>query len=185
LSLGGVVAFEMSRQLEAAGQTVGFLAILDVPAPASRQILSDDDLVLMLDFAEGMGVSPERISLRQEQALKMSVRERLIYVIEQGQLEGVVPTDLTLATAERLWEVFQENVRSVMIYPGGSYSGKITLFRTAATAAYFSKDSSMGWGKLAAGGVQIEDLPGTHHSIVRKPHVQILASLLNAHLREA
>jgi thioesterase domain-containing protein/acyl carrier protein len=185
LSLGGVVAFEMCRQLEAAGQKVSLLAILDVPAPGTREILDDDDLVLMLDFAEGMGLSPKNISLPREQALKMSVHERLAYVIEQGQLEGVVPTDLTFATAERLWEVFQENVRALMVYRGGSYDGKITLFRTATTSSYYNEDASMGWGEIAAGGVEIEDLPGTHHSIVRKPHVQTLASLLNAHLREA
>jgi amino acid adenylation domain-containing protein len=185
LSLGGVVAFEMGRQLEAAGQKVSLLAILDVPAPGTREILDDDDLVLMLDFAEGMGLSPENISLPREQALKMSVQERLAYVIEQGQLEGVVPTDLTFATAERLWEVFQENLQAVMVYRGGSYGGKVTLFRTAATATYFSEDHTMGWEELADGGVQVEDVPGTHNTMVRTPHVKTLASRLSTHLREA
>jgi amino acid adenylation domain-containing protein len=185
LSLGGVVAFEMSRQLEDAGQKVSFLAVLDVPAPGAMEIFDDDDLMLMLDFAEGMGLSPESISLPREQALKMSVPERLAYVIKQGQQEGVVPMEITFATVEWLWKVFQENVRAVMVYRGGSYGGKLTLFRTAATCAYFSEDHTMGWGELADGGVQVEDVPGTHNTMVRTPHVETLASRLSAHLREA
>jgi thioesterase domain-containing protein/acyl carrier protein len=185
LSLGGVVAFEMSRQLEDAGQKVSLLAILDVPAPGILQEFEDDDLLLMLDFAQDMGLLPGSISLSQQQALKMSVRERLEYVIEQGQREGVVPEDITLVTAERLWEVFRENVRAVTAYRGGSYGGKVTLFSTAGTAAEFSADETMGWGSLAAGGVQVEEVPGTHYTMVRTPHVEMLASRLSAHLREA
>jgi thioesterase domain-containing protein len=186
LSLGGVVAFEMSRQLEDAGQEVSLLAIIDAPAPRVMKKLPADDLFLMLDFAEVMGVVPASISLSQEEALQMSVRERLAYVLDQGQREGAMPLEITLATIERLWEVFQENVRALMVYGGGNYEGKATLFRTADTAAiYSSEGNGMGWEELVTGGVQVEELPGTHYTIVQKPHVGILASRLRAHLHEA
>jgi thioesterase domain-containing protein len=184
LSLGGVVAFEMSRQLEHAGQKVSLLAIIDAPAPRVMKSLSADDLLLMLDFAEVMGLMPESISLSQEEALQMSVRERLAYVLEQGQREGAMPLEITLATIERLWDVFQENVRALMVYGGGDYGGTATLFTTADTAVSFSSDGqSMGWEKLVTGGVQVEELPGAHHTIVQKPYVGILANRLRAHLR--
>ena len=185
LSLGGVVAFEMSRQLEKAGQKVSLLAIIDTPAPGVMKVLPPDDLLLMVDFAEVMGVLPS-ISLSQEQALQMSVRERLAYVLEQVQREGAMPPEITLATIERLWEVFQKNLRALMAYGGGNYGGTATLFKTADSAVVYSdQGDAMAWQGFITGGVQVEELPGTHHTIVKKPHVGALASRLRAHLREA
>ena len=97
-----------------------------------------------------------------------------------------MPPEITLAGVERLWEVFQKNVRALMVYSGGNYGGKATLFKTAETSfIYSSEGNAMGWEELITGGVQAEDLPGTHHTIVKKPHVEVLASRLRTHLDEA
>jgi thioesterase domain-containing protein len=186
LSLGGVVAFEMCRQLENAGQEVGLLAIIDAPAPHVMKTLPADELLLMVDFAEVMGVLPESINLLPEEALQMSVRERLAHVLEQAQREGTVPSEITLTAIERLWEVFQENVQALMVYDGGNYGGTATLFKTAQTSLTYSREgNAMGWEELVTGGVQVEELPGTHHTIVRQPHLALLASRLHAHLEES
>ena len=186
LSLGGVVAFEMSRQLENAGEKVSLLTIIDTPAPHVMQKLAIDDLLLMLDFAEVMGLLPENIGLSKEEALQMSVHERLAHVLERGQREGAIPSEISLATIEQLWEVFRKNVQALMVYAAGNYSGNATLFKTAETSAVYSRESNaMGWEELITGGLEVEELPGTHQSIVRNPYVEVLASRLRAHLSEA
>ena len=186
LSLGGVVAFEMSRQLENAREKVSLLTIIDTPAPHVMQKLAIDDLLLMLDFAEVMGLLPENIGLSKEEALQMSVHERLAHVLERGQREGAIPSEISLATIEQLWEVFRKNVQALMVYGAGNYSGNATLFKTAETSAVYSRESNaMGWEELITGGLEVEELPGTHQSIVRNPYVGMLASRLRAHLSEA
>ncbi len=183
LSMGGAVAFEMARQLESAGQKVGLLAILDAPAPAV--MVSPDEILLMLDFAEVMGLVPESIKLSREDALEMSVSERLAYVLAQTQTEGTMPAEITLATIEKLWDVYEKNVQALLAYDARKYGGSATLFRTADTANNYSGEGdAMGWDEFITGGVQIEDLPGTHHTIVKQPHVEVLASLMRAHLSE-
>ena len=97
-----------------------------------------------------------------------------------------MPPEITLATIERLWEVFQKNLRALMAYGGGNYGGTATLFKTADSAVVYSdQGDAMAWQGFITGGVQVEELPGTHHTIVKKPHVGALASRLRAHLREA
>jgi hypothetical protein len=38
----------------------------------------------------------------------------------------------------------------------------------------------MGWGHLAAGGVDVRTIPGSHSTIISEPHVQRLARELSA-----
>jgi thioesterase domain-containing protein len=46
-----------------------------------------------------------------------------------------------------------------------------------------AQDPTRGWGELAAGGVRIIDVPGTHTSMLRKPHVETLAVLIKEYIR--
>ncbi len=39
-------------------------------------------------------------------------------------------------------------------------------------------DPQLGWGRLAAGGVDVRELPGQHLSIFQDPHVRVLAEKL-------
>jgi thioesterase domain-containing protein len=43
-------------------------------------------------------------------------------------------------------------------------------------------DPTMGWGELAIGGVKIIDAPGSHQTMVAKPHVEPLALLIRDYL---
>ncbi len=36
----------------------------------------------------------------------------------------------------------------------------------------------LGWGGLAEGGVEVDEIPGDHYSILREPNVQALADRL-------
>jgi hypothetical protein len=57
-SMGGVVAYEMGRQLHAQGHEVSLLALLDAHLPGSgKQLEEMDDLRLLETFALDMGIS--------------------------------------------------------------------------------------------------------------------------------
>ena len=43
----------------------------------------------------------------------------------------------------------------------------------------------MGWGRLAAGGVEVHDMPGDHLSMLSEPNVRTVASTLRACLDRA
>lgn len=63
------------------------------------------------------------------------------------------------------------------------YNGKLVLFRATERDAFEECDRDMGWTKLAAGGVQIFDVPGDHLGILRTPNVQVMAEQLQSQLQ--
>jgi amino acid adenylation domain-containing protein len=74
--------------------------------------------------------------------------------------------------------------RAIMNYEVMPYSGRITLLRTSDSTG----PVDMGWAGLARGGVEVRPVPGNHYSMVKEPHVAVLAEELkrtvDAHLRE-
>jgi len=46
-------------------------------------------------------------------------------------------------------------------------------------------DPTFGWGTLAAGGVEVHEVPGDHYWMVREPQVRTLAERIRAGLDES
>jgi len=76
-------------------------------------------------------------------------------------------------------------LRALKVYMPKVYPGCVTLFRASKRPAGYQTDPDLGWGKLAAGGVEIHEIPGYHGSIVMEPRVRILAEQLQACLSQA
>ncbi|HEX7241899.1 MAG TPA: amino acid adenylation domain-containing protein, partial [Longimicrobiaceae bacterium] len=78
-SMGGVVAFEMARQAEAAGDAVELLVLVDPSATGEgeeRPLSDADDPALLASFALHLGLDPERIDLSAEELLRSGPGER-------------------------------------------------------------------------------------------------------------
>ena len=79
----------------------------------------------------------------------------------------------------RLW---QAHLQLLMRHTSQPYSGRVTVFRTAAHPLFSSYEHDLGWGPLAAGGVTVKVIAGSHGNIFLEPHVQDLAQQLAATL---
>src|SRR5262249_20645259 len=85
-SLGGVVAFEMAQQLQAQGQTVALLALLDTRVPVLHEARgSDDDAALLSRFARDLGLAFDERQLPRD--------EPLSYILEEARTVGLWPPD--------------------------------------------------------------------------------------------
>jgi thioesterase domain-containing protein len=161
-SMGGLVAFEMARLLEADGERVELLALVDSPAPEEGAPLPDpDDPRLLASFVLHLGLPPERITLSAAEAAALPPAERLRLAWEAALAADVVAAELGMDGFRRLWTVFRAN---------------------AAAAAASEAER---WGALAAGGVRAAVVPGDHFTLVREPHVGRLAQHLAAALAAA
>src|SRR5215208_4465531 len=58
-------------------------------------------------------------------------------------------------------------------YDAQAYSGRITLFRTAGFKYYWTLrgEPCRGWDRVAAGGVEVHEVPGGHHTLMKEPHI--------------
>ena len=59
------------------------------------------------------------------------------------------------------------------------YTGRVTLFRIRKQPYTRIRDVQLGWGARASGGVEVHVVPGTHKTILREPHVKVLARQLS------
>jgi amino acid adenylation domain-containing protein len=182
-SMGGVVAFEMARQLQAQGGEVALVALLDSGTP-TRAGRPPDELAALDDLARGLGLPPDRLPLDRDELLRRDPEGRLAYVLEQLAKADLLPPEVGLPQVRQIPHVYWANRRAVEEYVPQAYPGRLTLFRSAESPAPDPADQTLGWGRLAA-GVEVRVVPGNHYNMVREPHVRALAEQLRACLREA
>ena len=182
-SMGGLVAFEMARQLAAEGQEPELLALIDtlppeIPpetadAPATEEELVApfaQDMARLLGF--NVGISPEELRSLPEQ-------EKLAHVVRLGHAAGLLPADFGLAQIEPLFATFAANLQASRAYAPEPYTGRLTLWVSEATAASHAAALDA-WSRLVPAGLDRTILPGDHYSLLRWPAVERLARELAA-----
>jgi amino acid adenylation domain-containing protein/non-ribosomal peptide synthase protein (TIGR01720 family) len=171
-SMGGLVAYEMARQLVAAGERVGLLVLMDTPTPELIGELPDQAAALAR-LLEGVApIDPDRLRA-------MPGAQRLRFVLAEAERVGLVPPGLDPDRAEQLFAVFAAHVRAVQTYRPGRFDGPVRLLR-AVHSEVTAPD--YGWGELLTGQWQTIDVPGTHESMVWPPNVRRLAEVLREQL---
>jgi thioesterase domain-containing protein/acyl carrier protein len=180
-SLGGVVAFEMALQLQAAGEEVELLALVDsVLVPAGHE---PEAVSVLTAFARDLGLplghpalGAALASADLASADEGEILERLFGPLQQA---GLLPPDLGLTEIRRLFEAFRSHVGALSRYrPASSWRGRLHLFvaEERLTGEVASPESS--WQGRATEGMEVFPLSGSHHTLLQEPHVQTLAAYL-------
>jgi amino acid adenylation domain-containing protein len=209
-SLGGLVAFEMARQLEARGKAVATLALFDtrspspvgptVPAPlraiarevAALELLgparaganTDDDALVLAEFAGGLALEfggdvPKLLAHLRA----LDPDERRAYLLAYFKLDEVYALETGPERVKRLWTVLRANLLAGAHYRPGPYRGRVVVYRAVQGVGRDDADPALGWRRLATGGVSAFDLPGDHAGILKPPAVSALAESLRTELR--
>ncbi len=195
-SMGGIVAFEMARQLRAAGHHPVPVAILDSWSPDIHRIVPDDAYLLaeiVRDVALQRGI-PQ--ALTYEHLLELAPEERLARVLEVGRAGGLVAADLDAAWLRRTLEGYRARRTALMRYRPARHSGGLTLFRAVEQDAQFVRqveaelgfdvdDETLGWGAYSDAPVAVEWAAGNHSTMCQEPHVAALAGSLRAWIERA
>ena len=180
-SIGGVTAFEMAQQLRAQGQVVGLLALLDttIPAgPANRSVAEEAD-----QSSREYGLDLTLDELRQ-----LAPDEQLPYLWQHAQKLGLVEVDTPPPLVEQILQdlkrLFHLHVQLASDHVLRHYPGQLTLFRPSESPFAVPTSPDRGWTKLAA-AVDVHIVPGQHHTMVKEPHVEVLAHKLHTCLLHA
>ncbi len=160
-SLGGLVAYEMARQLTGANQPVGLVALFDTSVPGAVRSMS------------GWRTFQYRLSLHWHNLAALNPRERVKYLAKRAR---------RLRDPDRL----PETIRSVQqagewaatTYLPGGYTGDVVLFRATEQPPWIEADRTLGWRNLVKGEICIYDTPGHHADLVRDPRAKVLAEQL-------
>lgn len=190
-SLGGMIAFEMARQLRVQGEEIGLLALLDT-YPSGYAKLLRDQTTLHAGFDRA--VSRTKAHLANLSSLSLS--DKVSYLVAKSKF---APRKMKSHVWRRVYSSFANvgrplpralqdikelNSLAVREYVPQVYDGHVTLF-WASSDLRASVDFVEGWRALAGGGIDVKEIPGSHLDIVKEPHVQELASKLKSCLEWA
>lgn len=174
-SFGGVVAWEMARQLRAAGEAVDLLALLDT-APLTDETLAADPreaAEVMMQTIGGYAGLMAADRIRVEEVAHLPPREMALAMIGQVADARLLPesrADLLVA----LTRVRAANLQAQATYDLQPYEGHLTYFRTEASAEAQMLSSARAFWSTRAASTTIVPVTGNHGTILHEPHVDLV-----------
>ncbi|MDJ0901106.1 MAG: amino acid adenylation domain-containing protein [Xenococcus sp. MO_188.B8] len=245
LSTGGLIAWEIARQLEKQGQSVGLLALFDTYGPGYPKLLPlttrlgsvitwvGIDVIRRVMRLPGNILSEIRNRGLRAAGFKVLEKFKLVkqfknsdsrlqetrfnhqinkkidkyknVVMHPSKAEKTINLIITallrkssrpyyasaftnglfqsrkMLLPEEIQTVRAANFEARTIYRPQPFSGRAILFRASERPPGIIRDPNLGWQGLAAGGMKIYEISGTHTSIVKSP---MLATILKRCLDE-
>lgn len=163
-SFGGLVAFEIARQLAESGQSPASVVLIDTPLPTARLAENDRDLVVA-----AAALQVERRRLAPEGG--MPGLEAVLAATTQSRNAG-----LSAEAANRIAALVRHSLALRGSYRPRSLRAGLTVIRASAEPVALPEDYD--WAKHAQSGVTRFDIEATHEAIVRPPHAESVAAIL-------
>ena len=191
---GGYVAYEMARYLEARGEQVGLLLLIDSAAPNSDYErvpwghpafyprFARNSTYWLADF---FNLHPrERRDFIQRKLGAFKAKAKIAIGGQSSGSAGLVLEDFidTSQFPEHELELWRLHLTAGAAYVPKPYGGHVLLLRTRGQPFLCSFDPKYGWSGLALGGLEVRIVPGAHERIFMEPDVQVLAREVKAAL---
>jgi amino acid adenylation domain-containing protein len=186
-SFGGIVAYEVARQLHAAGMEVGRVVIIDswleLPGNSLRARLRN----LAFFFANLPRWVFQFVFKRSPAVQLFAVRRRFrSWRRRAGSLITREPAVKRLDWSmdrqdrpEQLRKRMDTYFSALQSYVPGPYSGRVLLFRAKVRPLLHGLTPDLNWGRFVTGPIEVIAVPGNHHSIL-KANYKLIAERLHA-----
>jgi thioesterase domain-containing protein len=187
-SMGGLIAYEMARQLARSGQRrPDLVAIIDTPATleaaAGEESMSTEDVLTMSAVVCGpLGID---LPLDPDALNDASPTGRVELLIDALRARKVLPAGIGGAVFRQLLIGIQANDRAQRRYRPGRYDGAVLLFRAREHTAVLAEAAgacydqpAFGWEEFCGGSLEVVPIPGAHLQLLEDPGVRSLASFL-------
>jgi thioesterase domain-containing protein len=166
--VGGVVAFEIAQQLLAQGEAIGSLILIDSRFPSQGWLLR----FVLGEFWRSEVLPLTRSYRRGAAGLRAALKEKITMLTNPSPEQRVGRKKVQIG-----WKYLRRTLR----YSPRPYPGPITLILCEAQK---TADPTRVWCDLAAGGLDIHEVPGDHFTHLRD-HAALTAAHLNACLEAA
>ncbi|MBF4464318.1 non-ribosomal peptide synthetase [Flavobacterium sp. LC2016-12] len=178
-SFGGIVAFEMTRQLKEQGKTVTLTALLDSYVDSSyyygsyrrKQLVRYFDIThRRLDFLKEM--------LLSWKGFKMRFNGKKDYILKRHFGKNDTMSEQEALAFKQFIEADSLVKKIVDRYHLKPQNFEVDLFRSKDDINYKLDPTHLGWKKAALKGVTIHNISGNHLEIVAPPNDRVLARLI-------
>jgi thioesterase domain-containing protein len=185
-SFGGIIAFEMARQLEALGKEVKMLAMFDTYAYRSPYY---DPTLLKLYKRGRYFIKRILYTFKFTNGFKYTVVERstnikrriirIYWKLRYGKNQNHAGI---FGYSNKVDEMNDYAEKHYQLKP---YNITVEVFRADNRTFYLDDAESLGWKPYALKGVNIHKIPGEHNTIFKTPNDKIFANILQKCLDEA
>jgi thioesterase domain-containing protein len=186
MCLAGRVAYAIAQELFNQGEEVALLALFDAPAPGYPNLGSKGARMRFVT----QRIKKHLFNFSQQEGADGTFKNWLRWHAKNGmfktgfKISRLIGKPLPLIKHDTL----RLMGRAVTAHKNGNhYPGFIAIFRPAnqARMRYPDPDPSLGWARLAAGGVEVNEIPGGHTNFLMEPSVHHVARTLADCLRKA
>jgi thioesterase domain-containing protein len=188
---GGVAAHEAARQLQAEGEKIALLALMDTQRPTKRIYLDYRVRRLFEPVLNNYYIQGMPFHWKKWRAL--DYREKIPYLFEmvrkafgsssdslqlmeskRGRAQAVLEVNTDKRIVDHLDRIRDRYRRVLRWHNPKLYDGQVHVL---VNEEYYTRDRTLGWGKLALKGLEIHKLPGNHDTYIRE-HVKDTAQEL-------
>ncbi|NHZ33325.1 non-ribosomal peptide synthetase [Massilia rubra] len=179
-SFGGVVAFEMARQLQASGQSIGYLGLIDTPARLDATPCSIDEtpaMYLLRSLRAAFAHIPSELDGVLQSLAQSDQLDAMCLAAQEKQL---LPGGVDGATLKRHLAVRHTIDKAARTYRVQEADLAATLYCASAVhGAAYAAD----W-QMVLGSVRVVSIGGNHQTILHEPHLARLGAAITADLLE-
>jgi thioesterase domain-containing protein len=188
-SFGGMLAFEVARQLQEANVAVGLLLIVDTGPEQLHGNSQRKSLRDLLRFVSNVPPWVANFTANTTASQKKDLIHRKLRSWRRRMAATIArqPSNIHLEDAvdmRRVPDDFRKcmdtNHRAFLSYSPGRYSGRLVLFRANVRPFFHGFTPDLNWGQVVSGGVEVVPIPGNHGSILQQPYVDLLATKVQA-----
>jgi thioesterase domain-containing protein/acyl carrier protein len=190
-SFGGVVAFEMARQLKHRHGQVAHVTLLDTWAPPLNQTSKQyepDSAELLSRFLDDLaGISGKVLEVHRDYLRQLDMQAQLKFVLDQAIRLNLLRPDMEISQFASLFEIFARNARAFLAYapPPLELGTRLMLFRASEGKDELRDGPTLGWDQICADGIEIRNVPGDHYTTLTGANVRTLAEQLKTCLDAA
>jgi thioesterase domain-containing protein/acyl carrier protein len=188
MSFGGLVAYEMAMRLIAEGDKVAVLALFDTGNPAYYANLSSFDWIM---FRSIYIIDRFRKYARNIMRGAIGNIANDIYDFFQTRIRGFLwrgGQKISKLLGREMPKPLRSNQdmfsAASRAYTPRPYSEELLLFRAEGRTAEYGIDVTLGWREVVGTNIRVICCPGSHTSMMDKPHVEVLAKQLTKFLLE-
>ena len=186
MCLAGRVAYAIASELFEQGEDVALLALFDAPGPGYPNLETKGARMRFLT----QKIKKHLFNFSQQEGEDGSLFAWLRWHFKNSMFKAGFKVSKMIG--KPLSIVKDDNLRlmgrAVLAHKNSfHYPGYIAVFRPASQARmrYPDPDPSIGWGRIAKGGIEVNEIPGGHTNFLKEPAVHNVSAALAACLKKA
>ncbi|MGQ4807060.1 Chondramide synthase cmdD [Candidatus Entotheonellaceae bacterium PAL068K] len=186
-SAGARIAFALALALQQRGHEVPVVTILDMRAPQESTAgaksqeweVADNGLIGYVELVKrALG---DRLALSIDHLQSLDEEPAWHYAVEGLQAANLLPPKAGVEQLKHMAALNQQIAQMVRAYvPQETYQGQLLVFAASEAMPDGRQMNVEGWQNHCTNPIAVHTVPGDHMTMLREPHVQVLAKRLGA-----